>query len=90
MATKAILKKNAKVGYMYREANDFVDDSGWRFFTGNESLDFMDQVENIDIYDLSQILEKDADIEAYLDSPVGSEWERVEESTTFKAIKTES
>ncbi len=89
MATKAIMKENAKVGYMFREASDFPDDSGWRIFTGLESLDFMDVEDNIDIYDLKAIVSKDKDIEAYLDHPVGSELERVPGSSKFQNVKSE-
>lgn len=89
MATKAIMEDKAKVGYMFREACDFPEDSGWRIFTGQESLDFIDVDDNIDIYDLSQILSKDADIEEFLDHPVGTELERVAGTNTFQVIKTE-
>lgn len=87
MATKAIMKDNAKVGYMFREASDFKNDSGWRIFTGQESLDFIDIDDNIDIYDLSQIAEKDTDIVSYLEHPVGTELERVEGSSEFQIVK---
>lgn len=89
MATKAIMEDKAKVGYMFREASDFPDDSGWRIFTGEESLDFIDVDDNIDIYDLSQIVAKDEGITDYLDHPVGTELERVGESSDFQIVKTE-
>ena len=90
MATKAILEDKAKVGYMFREASDFPDDSGWRIFTGEESLDFVDVDDNIDIYDLSQIINKDPDIEQYLVHPVGTELERVAGRSEFQVVKSES
>ncbi len=89
MATKAILEDKAQVGYMFREASDFPDDSGWRIFTGEESLDFIDVDDNIDIYDLSEIISKDEDIAQYLDHPVGTELERVAGSSDFQIVKSE-
>ena len=55
LATKAIMEGRVKVGYMFREAPDFDGDTGWRMFTGNESLDFIDQDDNIEIYEISAI-----------------------------------
>ena len=89
MATKAIFEDKAKVGYMFREASDFPDDSGWRIFTGEESLDFVDVDDNIDIYDLTQIVGKDADIAQYLDHPVGTELERITGSSEFQVVKSD-
>ena len=88
MATKAIMEDKAKVGYMFREASYFPEDSGWRFFTGEESFDFVDNKDNIDIFDLSQIISKDADVAAYLDYPVGAELERVPGTSEFQDARS--
>ena len=87
MATKAIFAEGEKVGYMFREGRSFEGDSGWRFFTGNESLDFVDVKSNIEIYDVKQIMELDSSIESYLELPVGTELERAEGNTKFEAVK---
>lgn len=89
LATKAIMEDGAKVGYMFREKPDFPEDTGWRIFTGSESLDFVDVDDNIDLYELSDIIKKDPAIESVLESPIDSEWERVLGEDTFVAIKTE-
>jgi hypothetical protein len=41
-ATDMITVEGQKVGYMYREAPDNDLDSGWRFFSGKESQDYVD------------------------------------------------
>ncbi len=89
MATKAIMESGAQVGYLFREAADFPEDSGWRLFTGLESLDFVDNDDNIEIYDLADIIKLDGSIEPYLDAPVGTELERKEGSKEFTIIESE-
>jgi hypothetical protein len=46
MASDRITVDGAKVGFCYREASDFVADSGWRFFAGDESQAYTDCAEN--------------------------------------------
>ena len=41
-ATDMITVEGRKVGYMYREKPDFAEDSGWRFFSGTESQEYLD------------------------------------------------
>ena len=48
-ATDMITVENRKVGYMYREETDFDTDSGWRFFSGHESQDYVDDLAQ-DVY----------------------------------------
>ena len=36
---------------MYRETPDNPHDSGWRFLSGTESQEYMDQSENFAMYD---------------------------------------
>ena len=75
-ATDAITVDGKKVGYMYREEPDFADDSGWRFFAGNESPEYLDDPANTTVYDVNTIANYDAEIIPLLDSPVGSAFER--------------
>jgi len=41
-ASDRILVDGCKVGYMYRENPDFPEDGGWRFLSGDESGDYLD------------------------------------------------
>ena len=41
-ATDRITVDGERVGYMYRESSDFGSDSGWRFFSGDESQEYVD------------------------------------------------
>jgi hypothetical protein len=75
-ATDHITVDGRKVGYMYREEPDFQDDSGWRFFSGKESQDYLDDPANTMIYEVNTIANYDPSIIPLLDSAVGSAFER--------------
>lgn len=85
-ATDKITIEGMKVGYMYREVPDRDSDSGWRFFSGTESQDYVDNPENLKIYDVNTIANYDPDIIPYLDSDYGAEYERLQDSHFFKMI----
>lgn len=75
-ATDMITVEGQKVGYMYREKPDFPEDSGWRFFSGKESDEYLEDVNHTTIYDVNTIANYDPGIIPLLDSPVGSAFER--------------
>lgn len=75
-ATDRITVENRKVGIMYREPPESRLDSGWRFLAGDEDEDYMNNIENTDIYRLNTICNYDAEIIEYLDNPVGSAFYR--------------
>ena len=74
-ATNRITKDGKKVGYMYREepdADSELPDSGWRFFAGDETDEYANDPDNVNIYSLNTICAFDPDIKPYLDAPYGS------------------
>ncbi len=75
-ATDMITVDGQKVGYMYREKPDFPEDSGWRFFSGQESEAYLEDAGHTAIYDVNTIANYDPGIIALLDAPVGSAFER--------------
>ena len=85
-ATNKITIEGMKVGYMYREVPDRDSDSGWRFFSGTENQDYVDDPSNIQIYDVNTIVNYDKAIIPYLHSPIGSEYERVEGFDNFQLL----
>src|SRR4051812_22142238 len=76
LATDAITVEGRKVGYMYREKPDFAEDSGWRFFSGTESQEYLDDPDHTTIYDVNTIANYDPGIIPLLNSAVGSAFER--------------
>lgn len=75
-----ITKVGWKVGYMYRDKpSEKYPDSGWRFFKGDESETYANNIENCHAFELNTICNYDPDIIPYLDYPVGSYLMRVSE-----------
>ena len=57
---------------MYRETPENNTDSGWRFMAGDETEEYMNDTNNMGIYNLNTLCNYDIDIIDYLDSPVGT------------------
>ena len=54
-------------------------DSGWRFFAGDEDQEYMNNPNNHGVYDVNTIVNYDPDILPYLDSAFGAAYERDED-----------
>lgn len=75
-ASDRITVNGLKVGYMYREESGNPQDGGWRFLSGEESQKYLDNPENLGIYDVNTIANLDPDIIPFLNSAVGSRFAR--------------
>ncbi len=76
MATDKITVDGLKVIYMYRETPDNDIDSGWRFLSGTEDQEYLDNAGNTMIYDVNTIANYDPAIIPYLNLPYPVELER--------------
>ena len=85
-ATDKITVEGMKVGFFYREDPRFDQDSGWRMMSGTETQEYINDSSNTAIYDLNTIANYDPAIIAFLDFPVGSEFERKPGTDIFKLI----
>ena len=83
LASKYLVDAHMLVGYMYREEASGAD-SGWRFFVGSESEDYIADTKHIGIYDINTILELDASIKPYLDAEPGVSFTRVAGTNRFE------
>ena len=83
LASKMLVDGKRKVRYMYRETSTNVQDSGWRFFCGDEDDEYVNMPENIGVYDINTILSLDKSILPYLECSVGTAFERENEDATF-------
>lgn len=83
-ATDMITVTGRKVGYMYRERPSFDADSGWRFMAGLESQEYMDNPDNVTIYDVNTIANYDPEIIPFLDAPCGSAFARNPDTGKFE------
>lgn len=75
-ATDKIIVDGEKIGFMYRETPLNVQDSGWRFMSGNENDDYMNDTSKSGIYHLNTLCNYDESIIELLDFPVGSIFKR--------------
>lgn len=81
LATDRIVVDGRPVGYMFREPAMNSQDSGWRFFAGDESPAYMANNENHGVYDVNTIVNYDPDILPLIDADVGSRYERDDDGT---------
>ena len=81
LASDKITVDGLLVGFMYREEPSFETDSGWRFFSGTESQEYVDNPDNLLIFDLNTIANFDEAIIPYLYMEIGVELERKIDNT---------
>ena len=87
LATDHITVDGLPVGYMYREAPDFEPDSGWRFFSGTGTEEYVNDPDKTMIYEVNTIANYDPAIIPYLDSPVGTHLERIPGTPKFQIVE---
>lgn len=87
LASKMLVDGKRKVRYMYHEESTNPQDSGWRFFCGDEDDAYVNDPENIAVYDINTILEIDKSILPYLNCATSIALEREDENATF-AVST--
>ncbi len=85
LATDRIVVGGEKVGYFYRDMPSSEYDSGWRFFAGDESQEYVDDATNLGLYDVNTVANYDPQIIPFLESPEGSAFER-SSSGAFVAV----
>lgn len=81
IASDQITVDGCKIGFMYREEPCFETDSGWRFFSGLESDEYINSPNNLMIYDINTIVNYDDSIIPYLTMDTGVELGRQPDSS---------
>jgi hypothetical protein len=76
-----------EIGYMYREITERDGDTGWRFFSGDESQDYINNLNNSNVFSIIKLANYEPCILAYLDTPAPCEFERIPGIREFKRIK---
>jgi hypothetical protein len=71
---------------MYRDLPDNDVDSGWRFFSGEETQQYVDDPANSGIYNVNTIANYDPAIIPHLEAPVFSAFERSQDTNEFVAV----
>ena len=80
--TDQVTVEGKKIGWCYREEpeGDFPD-SGWRFFSGEESDEYINDPKNTSVADINSACNFDPDILPLLTAPYGSAFARGEDGT---------
>src|SRR5579859_2960318 len=89
VASDRITVDGMKVGYMYREEPDQQADSGWRFFSGDETQEYADNPDNFAIYEVNTICNYDPAIIPFLNAPHGEALGRIPGSDEFEPEELE-
>ena len=84
-ASDHITVEGRKVGFMYREEADNEIDSGWRFLSGHESQEYLDDPDHLSIYDVNTVANYDEGIVTHLSASVGSAFARTESGEFIEA-----
>ena len=88
LATDRITVDGCELCYMYREKTDRELDTGWRFFAGDESQEYIDDLSHTAVYDLNTIANYEPAILDYIDTPAPCAFERTPGSRKFKRVKS--
>ena len=86
IATDKITVEGMQVGYMFRDDPNNDMDSGWQFFSGTETDEYVDDEDNLAIYAVNTIANYDPAIIPYLNLPIGTELERIPGTNKFNII----
>ena len=82
--TKTLVENSRKVRYMHREEPVNEYDSGWHFYCGDESDEYVDNTEeSMVICDIQSMIDIDDSIEPYLESKTGSVFARMNDNDQF-------
>lgn len=82
-ASKRVAEKGRKVRFMYRENPQHPGDSGWKFFSGDEPQEYVDDPNNVGEYPLETIARIDPAVVPLLDRPAPCAFERDSDHGAF-------
>ena len=74
--SKRALEDGRCVRFLYCEAADREQDSGWRLMAGDETDEYNDKADNIALMPLRDLIDRDKALEDLFRQPVGSVFER--------------
>jgi len=85
-ATDRIMVEGRKIGYMYREIPARPEDSGWRFFSGDEDQAYIDDLSHTGVYAVNTVANFDPDIIPYLNTPAPCAFEKVAGTNKYRRV----
>lgn len=88
LVTDMVTVEGKSVDYMVRNDPEREDDSGWIFYGGGETQEYIDNPNNTSLMSINTIANYDLEIIKFLTYPIGTEIER-DESGKLKVITPE-
>lgn len=85
IAAKTVSEEGRPIGFMYREEPVFEQDSGWRFFNGDETDEYTANPDNFGVYAVNAITRSQPAVSDLLNQPAGTAWETDEEGV-FRSV----
>jgi hypothetical protein len=86
LVSRMVADEMLPVRFLYRKEPSREEDSGWRMFSAEETEEYTDDAENIAVVRLSTLAERDKRVDALLDEPVGSVFERATGDDDFERV----
>jgi hypothetical protein len=83
IASKRVAEQGRKVRFMYREDPRLPGDSGWKFFSGDEPQEYVDDPDNVGEYPLETIARIDPSVVPLLETPAPCAFERDGDDEAF-------
>ena len=84
--TDRIMVDGKKIGYMYREISHKAEDSGWRFFSGDEDQAYINDLKHTGVYSVNTAANYDPDIIPYLSTPAPCAFEKIEGAHKYRRV----
>jgi hypothetical protein len=86
-ATDRIIVEGKKIDYMYREVPDRQDDSGWRFFAGDEDQAYINDPSHTGIYAVNTVANYDPDIIPYLNTHAPCAFKKIAGTNRYRRVQ---
>lgn len=83
VVTDKITVEGYSVGYMYRDEPEDAEDSGWRFFSGDEDDRYIDNPKNFSVMEVNFVANCDPSIIPLLDSPTGAAFDKADDGEFY-------
>jgi hypothetical protein len=84
LISKDLVDNHKKVRFMYKEQSYKEMDSGWRFFSGDATQEYVDNADNLLLVTLNYVINNvDSSVEKYLNSQIGIAYERENANDDF-------
>lgn len=87
IVSKHILEDGLPIMFMYREDPIDEEDTGWRFLSGQEDQDYLDDADNSKFIGVNTMSNLDAKIIPCLRKPIGTELERHNREEEFSVLE---